>query len=383
VQPGTYTIVAANNNALQPDDPAVNYTLLVQKCPARGTVPFGTGVWLNQTFSDSECAGFGGIPYRTYSFTGTAGQFVAAGMTSTDVDAFIRMLAPDGSVVENNDDLLTSSSTTDAQVNRILPANGTYFVEVSTNGGNDTVPFSSPPAFSVGAQTCPATTATPGTINAAFTDADCQSTDGTPFDVFAFTPPAVPSAASVLPPGIGCVVALLAEGAQTPGSGCTTDMMDFPTLSNRTYGFIIAANDPATRGPYAGALADCPLSPLTFDNGGSGSLLTFGDGGSGSLAPSDCHAADGTPADWFLVRAAADLLRFNQGIFGAVTTSFAAANVLTDVDGPAPLAGFMNEDPTQMYSFGTDLAALLRVAGQTPADHGPYGVSIDSASLRQ
>lgn len=372
-QPGTYTIVAANNNALQPDDSAVNYTLLVQKCPVRGTVPFGTGVWLNQTFSDSECVGFGGIPYRTYSFTGTAGQFVAAGMTSTDVDAFIRMLAPDGSVVENNDDLLASSSPTDAQVNRILPANGTYFVEVSTNGGSDTVPFFFPPAFSVGAQTCPATTVTPGTINAAFTDADCQSTDGTPFNVFAFTPPAVPSAASVVPPpGIGCVVALLAEGAQTPDSGCTTDMMDFPTLSNRTYGFIIAATDPATRGPYAAALADCPLS-----------LLTFGNVGSGSLAPSDCHAADGTPTDWFLLKAAADLVWFNQGMFGAVTTSFAAANVLTDAGGSTPLAGFLNEDPTQMYSFGTDLAALLRVAGQTPADHGTYSVSIDSAWLRQ
>jgi hypothetical protein len=293
-------------------------------------------------------------------------------MTSTDVDAFIRMLAPDGSVVENNDDLLASSGTTDAQVNRILPANGTYFVEVSTNGGSDTVPFFSPPAFSVGAQTCPATTVTPGPINAAFTDADCQSTDGTPFDVFAFTPATTPRAASMLPPSNGCVVALLAEGAQTPDSGCSAGLMDFPTLSNRTYGFIIAATDPATRGPYAGALADCPLS-----------LLTFGDGGSGSLAPSDCPAADGTPADWFLLQAAADLVRFNQGMFGAVTTSFAPANVLTDVGGSAPLAGFMSEDPTLMYSFGTDLAALLRVAGQTPADHGTYSVSIDSAWLRQ
>ncbi|MFI5394462.1 MAG: pre-peptidase C-terminal domain-containing protein [Candidatus Binatia bacterium] len=373
VQPGPYTIVAANNNALQPTDPAVNYTLLVQKCPVRGTVPFGTGVWLHQTFSDSDCVGFGGVPYRTYSFTGTAGEFVAAGMISTDVNAFIRMFAPDGSVVVNNDDLLASSSTTDAQVNRILPATGTYFVEVSTNGGVDTVPFFSPPAFAVGAQTCPATTVTPGPINAAFTDADCQATDGTPFDVFGFTPATTPRAASMLPPSNGCAVALLAEGAQTPDGGCSAGLMDFPTLSNQTYGFIIAATDPAARGPYTAQLTNCPLS-----------LLTFGDIGNGSLTPSNCTAADGTPAGWFLVKAPADLVRFSQGVSGTVTASFSVASALTDAYGSGRLNGTsFVEDPTQMYSFGTDLAALLRVGGKTPADRGAYTVSINPAALRQ
>jgi hypothetical protein len=375
VQPGTYTIIAANNYGLYSDDEPLAYTLQVQKCPVRAALtPSSTGVTLDGSFSDTDCVGFGGVPYGTYSFTGTAGDVVSVKMISEDVDAFVRMFGPDGSVVEDNDDLLASNDTTDAQVNRILPAGGTYFVEVSTNGGADTAPFFSPPAFTIQARTCPAIPAAPGTINGAFADTDCQATDGTPFNVFAFTPAAAPGAASVLPPSNGCLVALLAQGAQTPNSGCSTGAVDFPMVSSTgSYGFIVAANDPDVRGPYTAHLAECPLS-----------LLTFGDVRSGSLASSDCQAAGGAPADWFLVLAPANVVWFNEGVFGTVTASFAPVNVLTDMTGSFAFSGgLLGDDPSSMYSFGSDLAILLRIAGQTPADQGAYTVSIDPAQLRQ
>jgi hypothetical protein len=382
VQPGTYTIIAANNYGLYPDDDPVGYMLLVQKCPVRTALaPSSSGVTLNDSFSDADCVGFGGFPYATYSFTGTARDVVSVGMSSEDVDAFARLFGPDGSVVEDDDDPIANGYTTDALVNRILPADGTYFIEVSTStAGFDTTPFFSPPAFTIHARTCPAIPASPGTNSAAFADADCKATDGTPFDVFAFTPAAAPGVASVVPPGSGCLVALLAEGAQTPDGGCNSGALDFPTLSSSgAYGFIVAANDPDLREPYTVQLAECPLS-----------LLTFGDVRNGSLAPGDCHAADGTPADWFLVQGGADLVRFNGGVWGTLTTGFAAANVLTDMSGPFPIVGgSFTDDPTEMYSFGTGysfathLAALLRVAGASPADQGAYSLRINPASLRQ
>jgi hypothetical protein len=374
VQAGTYTIVAANNYGLYPDDYPVEYTLQVQKCPVRAALaPDSAGVTRDGTFSNTDCVGFDGVPYGTYSFTGTAGDVVSVKMISEDVDAFVRMFGPDGSVVEDDDDLLASDYSTDAQVTRILPANGTYFIEAST-AGYDTTPFPSPQAFVIDARTCPAIPAVPGTLSAAFADGDCRATDGTPFNVFAFRPAAAPGAASVVPPSDGCLIALLAEGAQAPNSACSTDAMDFPMLnSSGTYGFIVAANDPDLRESYTVQLAECPLS-----------LLTFGDVHSGSLAPSDCHAAAGAFADWFLLRASANLMWFNAGVTGAVTTSFTPANLLTDMTGPFPFAAqSFGGDPESMYRLGSDLAIVLRVAGETPADQGAYTISLDPAWLRQ
>jgi hypothetical protein len=367
-QAGTYTIVAADNYGLYPDDDPIAYTLQVQKCPVRGVFsPTNAGVTREDDFSQADCPGFGGIPHRTYSFTGTAGQLVSVAMTSDDVDAFVRILGTDGSVVKNDDDLFASNST-DAQVFRVLPATGSYFIEATASDGVNPTASS----FALRVQVCPTTPVTPGSIAAAFADADCQTTDGKKLDVFTFAGSAA-TVATVVPPSSGCAAAILAEGPQTPDGGCDPGMLDFPVLTaGRTYGFVIAAADASTRGPYTVQFASCPLQ-----------IITFGDSRSGSLAAGDCHAANGAPADWFLPKAGTSLVQFDGGMAGTVTAGFSVAPVLIDQSGAAPFTGRFSDDPTEMYVFGAELGSLLRIAGQTPADLGAYTLSIDPAWYRQ
>lgn len=371
-QAGTYTIVAANNNALQPDDAPLNYVLLVQKCPVRAALNPNIGLALTDAFSPADCQGFGGFPFHTYGFSGKKGQFVTATMTSTDVDAFVRIFGPDGSVVENDDDLL-GPPTSDARASRILPVAGFYVVEVSTSPFAGTIDLTPPlPGFTVQAQTCPTTAVTPGAISGAFDDADCALADGTKFDVFTYTPGTTPLAASIVPPSSGCVLALSAEGPQLPSTVCSTDMLDLPIVSAGAYGILLAANSADTRGPYNLQLASCPLTPLGF-----------GAVANGTLTAADCQAANGAPADWFLLRAGANLLRFNGGFGGQVDATFPLGGVLTDTAGAAAFTQSFAEPSDTMYPLGTDLAALLRIAGQAPQDQGSYAVRVNAASFRQ
>jgi hypothetical protein len=374
VQAGTYTIVAANNYGLYPDDDPIAYTLQVQKCPVRGVLsPSSAGVTRADAFSGTDCVGFDDIPYRTYSFTGTAGQLVTVAMTSDDVDAFVRVLAADGSVVQNDDDLLAHNST-DAQVFRVLPAAGSYFIEATASAGID---LTSSSAFALRAQICPPTPVLPGsgtptTIQGSFDDTDCQATDGTRFDTFVFTPAVVPSGASLLAPDNGCLTALLAEGTQTPDNGCSSGALDIPLLSQRSYGFIVSADNPDSREPYTVRLSSCPLS-----------VVTYGDTRAGSIIGGDCEAADGTPSEWSWFRGGATLVHFNFGFSGSLTAAFPARVVLSDLDGSTQVGPSVRGDDTSMYAVPPDLGALLRVGGQTPADQGQYTLSFGPASYRQ
>jgi hypothetical protein len=375
VLPGTYTIVAANNSALTPPDPTVqgdegdivNYTLFVQKCPAVGALV--AGVPRSSTFTMLDCVGFGGLPFRSYALAGTAGQFVSVSMISPDVDAAVRLLGPDGSQIYNDTDLF-DPNTTDARVNRILPASGTYFVEVSASPTGGAVDVTPPlPGFTVQAQTCPTVSAVPGTVSGAFQDADCELTPGRKYDVYTFTVPAVPGqgVASIAPPNNGCIVGLYAEGLETPDSGCSdTDLVELPAVTPGTYGFMVAASDATVRGNYSVQFRNCPLTAMQFGNSRIGSLS------------STCTAADGMAADWSLLRGAADLVNFNGGVSGEVIPSF--SGLLTDFSGDSAFIGTFSDGSDTMLPLGRDLAALIKVAGPTP---GTYTLHIDPASLRQ
>lgn len=380
VSAGTYTIVVAHNSSLTPPDPedpedttgeTVNYTLLVQKCRIRGELDPNTGATVTSKFSKLDCFGFGGIPFRTYSFNGTAGQFVSAAMSSSDVDAFIRIFAPDGSLVANDNDLF-DPDTSDARANRVLPMDGEYFVEVSSSieVGEVDVDVPTLPEFSVQAVTCPTNVAVPGDVSGAFTEADCTLPTGRKFDVWRLSSPVIPLAVSVLPPSNGCVVALLAAGPQAPEGGCRKQAVEFP-LSNGTAGFIIAADDETTRGPYQARFASCPLSTISY-----GSIQT------GTLTGANCAAASGDSAAWFLLLAPTGLVQFSEGISGTVTASFPVAGTLSDTFGPTPFSGAFSEDPSSMFPFGGDLAALVKITGATPADRGSYTLQIPSAWFR-
>ncbi len=392
---GTYTIIAANNNVLAAPIPAdmdpgdsVNYTLLVQQCKVTGSLNIGSGSPVSSAFNVSDCFGFGSIPFRTYSFNGTAGQFVSATMKSTTLDAALRIFAPDGSQVANDDDQFVPM-TTNARVNRILPQTGTYFVEVSTSldaGGVDVT--TTPSGYTVQAKSCPTTAVTSGPISGSFTDNDCQLDSGQKFDIYTYSANGAPTprALSLLPPANSCVVALVAEGCnqvtstaatacgQIPEDLCSTTLLDVPVVSGGTYGFMIAANDASTRGPYTAPFSSCPLT-----------MVGFGDSRIGTL-PGSCAAADGALADWYLFRAPEPLIDFGDGIlFGQITAGFPLGGLVSDAFGgvPLPTTGDISDDSGSMLPLGRDLGVLLQVNGATPADHGSYTLSIDPASFRQ
>lgn len=383
---GTYMIIAASNDALDPPDPPdeplgeiVNYQLLMQKCPLRGPPVTVDGPDVSKTFRPFDCFGFGGIPFHTYSLVGTAGKFVSVSLTSNDVDASVRVFAPDGSQVANDNDLF-DASTTNARANRVLPVDGTYLVEVSSSvdQGAVDVTASPPPRFTLQAKSCPTQLVSPGTISGAFEDSDCQLPTGEKYDVYVFAgngAPGLARVASILPPSNGCVVALLAGGQQTPDdpSGCSTSLTEMPVLSGGTYGFIVAAKDAATRGPYGVQLTNCPVN-----------VVGYGAVQPGTVASGDCASPTDAGADWYLIRAPADLVQFNGGVFGEVTGNFPLSTALTDTLGRVRFSGrFSDFPPDVLFPFGNDLAALIKITGATPANRGTYTLRVDSADFRQ
>jgi hypothetical protein len=370
---GTYTIVAANDNALFSDDPAIDYTLLVQKCPVSGGLNPLTGRQVSGTYTPFDCLGSGDIPYRTYSFAGLAGQFVTATMTSSTVDSFLRFYAPDGSVVQNDDDSFHGTSA-DARASRLLPVDGTYFVEASTSPDNPPVDTGAvpPPSFTLRARLCATTAAVPGHPSGTWDDSDCDLGAGTRGDVFTFPPGSTPAVATLSPPKNGCVLALLADGTQVPAGGCTTAPIDVPVLGSGTYGFIVAGADTSTRGAYSVGFTRC-----------SANAVSFGDTRHGVLDGTDCADPDGIRADWFLLQGPAGLVNFNCGMTGAIDAGFPVEALLTDLSDSSPVPDRFSEEASNMFSVGNNLAAVLRVTGQAPTDRGAYDLSIDTAFLRQ
>ena len=380
---GTYTIVAANNNTLDPPDPSdptdvgqtVMYTLTIQKCAIAGSVNSVAG--RPQSFSTLDCFGFGGLPFRTYVLNGTAGGFVSIAMSSLDVDSFVRLIGPDGSVVENDNDLF-SPGTLDARVNRILPADGTYFVEVSTSPqhpGIDVV--DSTPQFTLTVTACDPQAAASPAINGAFDSTDCALADGRKFDVYAFDAAGsgpVPGVASVAPPANGCVVALLADGPQAPGDGCATAPIDIPVFGDGTYGVVVAARDAGTRGGYTVPFTRCPVT-----------TVGFGDVRDASLATGTCADTAGKASQWYLFRGLADVVQFNQAVSGEIAAGSPLAGVLTDQLGSMNVSGSFFDDAGALFPIGTDLAALLKIApaASCGSDGCAYTLRIDPALLRQ
>jgi hypothetical protein len=373
VLPGTYTIVAANDNALDPEDPTVvSYTLLVQKCPVRGGLNLLTGRPVDGTFSTLDCRGSRDIPYRSYAFSGQAGQFVSTTMTSSNVDSLVRVFAPDGSRVENDDDPFRK--TDDARASRILPMDGIYFVEVSASPLGPAVDVGAVPplAFTVRARSCATTSAAPGQVSGAWQDADCDVGAGRRADVYAFPAGATPAVATVSAPANGCVLVLLGDGSQVPVGGCTAAPVDIPVLGSNVHGFIVAGAETSTRGAYTVGLSRCPVN-----------TTGVGDTRHGTLDGTNCAAPDGIRADWFLIEAPANVVLFNLGISGRIDAPFPLGARLSDLGTGSYVTGSFNDDPDRMFSVGNNLAALLRVTGAAPTDQGTYDVFVDQPLLRE
>jgi hypothetical protein len=380
VQGGTYTIVAANNYQMYPEDDPVPYTLHIQKCLSQllaGPV--------SDTFSGSDCVGYGGIPYRSYGFaTGHAGDLLSARVSSNTVDTFVRILGNDGSRVENDTDPFSTGST-DARASRIVEPNVIYYIEVSTSLDGGAVDTTDSPDFTLTTQTCPAKPANSATLNGTFGSSSCTLSSGQKFDVYTFTPVSIPSVASVSPPNNGCVLNLLAQGAQTPDSGCSLETSDMPLMSaGRRYGFIIAADDADVTGAYTVQFRQaCPLASASF-----------GDVIAGTLSGTDCATADGSPAKWYLVQGPADVVQFNAPVSGTLAADFPFSGALTDIFGVVTITkGFLDDSypPNPFFQFplapstvppppfGGDIGFLVRITGATASDVGSYTLKVDPA----
>jgi len=376
VQPGTYTIVAATNMGLMPPDPSDPtdtgdigaYSLSLPKCPLAGALTTGSKT---ANFPMTQCVGFGGLPFRSYGYIGSAGDFVSISVSSPDFDPAVRLLGPDGSQLYNDDDDLESNANSDARVNRILQTSGTYFVEVSASRNNASVDL--PAGFTVNVQKCETTAVpAPALVTGTFDDTDCQLTSGRKYDVYTFPGLTGSSqrAASIAPPSNGCVLGLYAQGVQAPDSGCSaTDLVEMPVITSGTYGFIVAANDQTAHGNYSFQFSSCPMSSVTF-----------GDVRSRSLSAASCAGADGIASDWYLVRGGADLVNFvnNQGMQGEVTMGF--SGTYTDFQGISSFSDAFADDSGSMLPLGRDLALLLKVSGPP---FGNYVLSLDPATTRQ
>jgi hypothetical protein len=382
-QDGVYTIVAANNYVLAPaedGEPAdtVGYTLYVQKCPVRGTLNISTGTPVSSSYSVFDCFGFGSIPFRSYAFSGTAGQFVSATVKSAEVDSFVRIIGPDGSRAANDDDPFDPTMP-NARASRVLPVSGTYFAEVSSSlyAGPVDVTTSPPPGFTLQVRSCPTVPLVPGAIDGTFTDNDCDLGGGRKVDVYVYSPSAAPTphVASYSAPPNGCVLALLPEGLQVPADRCSTELTEVPVLGSGPHGLMVAANDASTRGAYHAQFSSCPLT-----------VVTYGDTVPASLTSNDCAAASGVRADWFLFRAPTDLVWFNDEFMsGTAIAPFPMGGLLSDQFGgvPIPASGVFSDDADLLLPIGTDLAAVLQIRGATPSDLGNYTLSIDPASFRE
>jgi hypothetical protein len=68
----------------------------------------------------------------TYTFTGQAGQRVIITMSSQELDSYLILLDPNGNSVAQDDD---SAGNLDAQINAVLPVDGTYTIYANSYGG--------------------------------------------------------------------------------------------------------------------------------------------------------------------------------------------------------------------------------------------------------
>jgi hypothetical protein len=381
-QDGTYTLFAVNRTFLEPPDPNdpedlgdfEEYEVFVQKCPVSGGLQPATGATVNARFRVFDCVGFGGYPFRTYAFNGTAGQVISTTMSSTAVDPALSLISPDRSATFNDDDPFTPASA-NARAVRMLPLTGTHFAEITTSREEFEPDLAASPAFTASARSCAVKPAVVGTLSDSFSDGDCDLGDGRKYDAYTLEGvaglPARPFVVSVQPPANACVVGLLPEGPQLFDEVCTKDALDIPIVGGGPAGFLIAADQAATRGAYAARVRVCALPVVGFGSTHSASLTTAG-----------CSDPGGARSDWILFSDRASLVRFNEGVSMTLELGFAAAATIADAHQARDISGRRSLDAPDLIGLAANLGVLIKVQGATLNDRGPYTLRI-APPLRQ
>lgn len=379
---GTYTLLAANRTFLEapdpndPEDPGdfVEYEAFLQKCPISGGLVPSIGSTVNARFRVTDCLGYDDYPFQSFAFNGTAGEIISTTMSSTAVNASVRVLGANTGVTVNDDDPF--ASTTDARAIRTIPATGVYFAEMSTSRDATEPNLGPGPAFAASGRACPPKVATLGAGTENFSDGDCDFGGGRKYDVFTLEGsvglPPRPFVISVEPPATACVLGLLPEGPQMFRKSCSKQTLDIPVVGVGPAAFVIAADSAATRGAYALNVRVCPLP-----------VLGLGAAHSSSLASAGCTDASGVRADWVLFQDRAGLVRFNEGLLLSLDAGFASASSITAAFRTTPLGQRAVLDPTELLPLGANLAALVKIRGATAGDRGNYTLQIEPPVRRQ
>ncbi|MBS1791708.1 MAG: VCBS repeat-containing protein [Acidobacteria bacterium] len=216
-----------------------------------------------------------------YSFTAQAGQRVAISLSSTQFDAFLTLIAPDGSIIAINDDS-NSSVSTDSRIPPgsdyfVLPLGGTYIVETSSFNddevGGYTLSLTAPP----GGQTC-AYAVTPA--NQAFTAAGGNGTANV-------------ATSAGCGWTAGSNVSWITFGAGTSGTGSGT--INYTVEANISLGYrvgrLLIAGQVLTV-VQAGTGSNCPITPLVIPQTVNASWAV-GDCTSGSGSLTDLYSFNG------------------------------------------------------------------------------------------
>jgi sugar lactone lactonase YvrE/pimeloyl-ACP methyl ester carboxylesterase len=89
---------------------------------------------------DSSCLSTrrSGRYFKLYSFTASSGDAIAASMSSTQVDAYLYLLGPTGSVVASNDD---GGGGSNSRIQYTAASGGTYTIEATTYGSGSSGSF--------------------------------------------------------------------------------------------------------------------------------------------------------------------------------------------------------------------------------------------------
>lgn len=179
---------------------------------------------------------------------------------------------------------------------------------------------------------------------------------------------------SVMPPAVGCALAVTADGLQGPGTECLGDYFAMPLVTAGTTAVMVAARDGATRGSYSFPVSVCPAGLLNYHS----------DIQPGTISGGDCHDATGVPADFYIVRLPRWLAMYNDGWSGhLVDVEFSHSAVSADGSGMAPLPDLFSTSIDDLWLLGLDVASAIVIRPTSTSGVGTYAIEVAPAIFHQ
>jgi hypothetical protein len=362
---GTYTI--RTNSFFAAATGAYSLTLTANTTVCQ-TTTISMGQTVNGALTTTDCLLANGQYVDIYRFSGSAGQQVSILMTSANIDTYLYLLAPDGSLQDFDDD---GGGGTDSRIPSdggffTLPATGTYTIRASSFFAGDSGSYTLTLSQNVG---CPITPIRFGqTVNGALANGDCVLTgagtrNGAIVDTYSFAGFIGQQVAVGMSASFDTYLYLVAPGAggavyeDDDGGGGTNSRIPpsgFLTLpATGSYTIYATSFSPGLSGNYSLSLSlGTPLSTV---------VTNTNDSGAGSLRQAILNA-NANPG--------AETIRFS---IGSGFRSISPFSVLPTITDPVTIDG------TTQPGFGG--APIIELNGSF-AGTGIDGIKITSGSSR-